>query len=56
VKGLNKNLGNTTMSSTQSQSCLATPITKVGLSFGKTDIATRKYHWIHVQQKDFDGG
>jgi len=34
---------------------LPTAITKGGLSYGKSNIATKKYHWIHVQSKVFDG-
>ncbi len=48
VKGLNNSFGNTTMTTTQSQSHLPTPITKGGLSCGKNDKATIKYHWVHV--------
>jgi hypothetical protein len=48
-KGLNKNFGNTTISSTQSQSHLPTPITEGGLSFSNNVLATINYHCIHVQ-------
>jgi molybdopterin-binding protein len=41
---------------TQTQSHLQTPITKLGLSYGKNVIATIKYHGIHIRAKDFDGG
>ena len=51
MKGLNNNFGNTT----QTQSHLPTPITKGGLSNGKSDKTTVKYHWIRVQYKNFDG-
>jgi hypothetical protein len=47
-KGLNKNFGNTTISSTQSQSHLPTPITKGGLSFSNNVFTTIKYHWRHI--------
>jgi len=49
VKGLNKNFGNTTMTTTQSQSYQPAPFTKGGLSFGINGYATVKYHWVHVQ-------
>jgi hypothetical protein len=49
VKGLNKNFGNTTMTTIQSQSYQPTPLTKEGLSFGINGLATIKYHWVHVQ-------
>ena len=32
------------------------PKIKVASSFVKTELANRKYHWIHVQWKNFDGG
>jgi hypothetical protein len=44
------------MATTQPQSHLPTPITKPGLSYGKKLSATIKYHWIHIQAKDFVGG
>ncbi len=44
------------MANTQPVGHLPTAIGKGGLSHGKTNIATIKYHWIHVQWKVFDGG
>jgi hypothetical protein len=35
---------------------LPTPITKPGLVIANNVLATIKYHWIHVQCKDFGGG
>jgi hypothetical protein len=48
-KASNKNYGNTTMTTTKSQSNQPAPFTKGGLSFGITDLATIKYHWVHDQ-------
>jgi len=44
------------MTTIQSQSCQPTPLTKGGLSFGINGLATIKYHWVHVQLKDFGHG
>jgi len=48
-KGLNKKLGNCVLAITQLVGPLPTAITKGGLSYGKSNTATIKYHWIHVQ-------
>jgi hypothetical protein len=53
---LNKKMRYCLLASTQPVGQLSTAITKGGLSYGKTNIATIKYHWIHVQWKVFDGG
>jgi hypothetical protein len=37
------------MTTTQSQSHMATANTKKGLSIGKTVLATIEYRWIHIQ-------
>jgi len=55
-KGLNKKLGNCLLANTQPVGHLPTAITKGGLYYGKSNIATIKNHWIHVQWKVFDGG
>jgi len=44
------------MTTTQSQSHMATENTKKGLSIGQTVLATIKYRWIHILWKDIDGG
>jgi hypothetical protein len=49
VKGLNKYFGNTTVTTTQSQSYQPAPFTKEGLSYGINGNAFIKYHWVHVQ-------
>ena len=56
MKGLNEKLGNTAMTTTQSQSHIPMEILKKGLSIGKTVLAIIKCHWIDVQWKVFDGG
>ncbi len=56
MKGLNKNFGNTTMTTTQSQRYQPAPLTKGGLAFGINGYATIIYHWVHVRQKVFCGG
>jgi len=44
------------LANTQLVGHLPTAISKGGLSYGKSNIATDKYHWIHVRWKIFDGG
>ncbi len=56
LKGLNKKLRDTAMTTTQAQSHIPTEILKKGLFIGKTVLATIKCHWIDVQWKLFDGG